>query len=142
MTCVSFSQFRMLLLVLLVVSENLIIIITILTRDMLHWLPIKQRINFKIAVLTYKALHQQAPCYITSMCHLASDSSGLICHRSATNSELIPASWNSVFYGKRSFYYAAPKVWNSLPVFTRHQNSFAAFTKDLKTVLFNQAYFA
>ena len=116
--------------------------ITILTRDMLHWLPIKQRINFKIAVLTYKALHQQAPCYITSMCHLASDSSGLICHRSATNSELIPASWNSVFYGKRSFYYAAPKVWNSLPVFTRHQNSLAAFTKDLKTVLFNQAYFA
>jgi hypothetical protein len=33
----------------------------------LHWLPIKHRITFKIALTctTFKALHGSAPCYIT-----------------------------------------------------------------------------
>ena len=31
----------------------------------LHWLPVSQRIKFKILLLTYKALHGQSPQYIT-----------------------------------------------------------------------------
>ena len=27
----------------------------------LHWLPVRQRIDFKLAVLVYKALHGQLP---------------------------------------------------------------------------------
>ena len=30
----------------------------------LHWLPIEQRIPFKIAVITFKVLHGAAPSYI------------------------------------------------------------------------------
>ena len=30
----------------------------------LHWLPVKFRIDFKILMLTYKALNNQAPDYI------------------------------------------------------------------------------
>ena len=26
-----------------------------------HWLPIRERINFKILILTYKCMHGQAP---------------------------------------------------------------------------------
>ena len=33
----------------------------------LHWLPIEQRITFKIAVITFKALHGAAPSYITDL---------------------------------------------------------------------------
>ena len=33
----------------------------------LHWLPISQRINYKILLLTYKALNGQAPSYITEL---------------------------------------------------------------------------
>ena len=33
----------------------------------LHWLPIKYRINFKILLITYKALHGLAPNYITEL---------------------------------------------------------------------------
>ena len=33
----------------------------------LHWLPIKYRINFKILVIKYKALHGLAPNYITEL---------------------------------------------------------------------------
>ena len=33
----------------------------------LHWLPIEQRITFKIAVITFKVLHGSAPDYITEL---------------------------------------------------------------------------
>ena len=33
----------------------------------LHWLPVNQRINYKILLLTYKALNGQAPSYITEL---------------------------------------------------------------------------
>ena len=33
----------------------------------LHWLPIPYRIDFKILMLTYKALHSLAPSYLTSL---------------------------------------------------------------------------
>ena len=32
-----------------------------------HWLPIKQRIDYKIFALVYKALHGQAPSDVTEM---------------------------------------------------------------------------
>ena len=40
----------------------------------LHWLPVEQRIAFKILVLTYKAIHHQSPDYISSMLQLRTDS--------------------------------------------------------------------
>ena len=33
----------------------------------LHWLPIEQRIKFKILSITFKALNKQAPNYITDL---------------------------------------------------------------------------
>ena len=33
----------------------------------LHWLPVNQRINYKILLLTFKALNGQAPSYITEL---------------------------------------------------------------------------
>ena len=33
----------------------------------LHWLPVKRRIDFKIALLVYKALNGQAPAYIADL---------------------------------------------------------------------------
>jgi len=36
----------------------------------LHWLPVQQRIDFKMAVLVYKALHGQLPQYLAENCQL------------------------------------------------------------------------
>jgi hypothetical protein len=58
----------------------------------LHWLPIYQRLTFKVALLVYKCLHGLAPSYLTELCqpvsgiagrwHLQSaDSSMLFIHR-------------------------------------------------------------
>jgi len=37
-------------------------------RDHLHWLPVPQRVQFKLCLLTYKALHGLAPLYIADLC--------------------------------------------------------------------------
>ena len=39
----------------------------------LHWLPAKQRIDFKLAVLVYKSLHSLAPPYLSEDCQLVMD---------------------------------------------------------------------
>ena len=36
----------------------------------LHWLPVHFRINFKMLVLTFRALHGQAPPYISDLIKL------------------------------------------------------------------------
>uniref|UniRef100_A0A3P9DJ14 THD domain-containing protein n=1 Tax=Maylandia zebra TaxID=106582 RepID=A0A3P9DJ14_9CICH len=35
----------------------------------LHWLPVKSRIEFKILLLTYKVLNNQAPSYLNDLVH-------------------------------------------------------------------------
>ena len=35
----------------------------------LHWLPIHQRISFKLLVLTYKCLHEEGPAYLIELLH-------------------------------------------------------------------------
>lgn len=114
--------------------------VTPILRDHLHWLPIKERIDFKIAVLTYKSLHQQAPDYLSTMCIPATSLSALGRSRSATHGDLRPAVWHSAHYGRRGFRFAAPEVWNKLPVKIRRHQTLISFRKQLKTFLFKTAY--
>ena len=39
----------------------------------LHWLPVKQRIHFKLTVLVYKSLHGLALPYLSDDCQLVTD---------------------------------------------------------------------
>ena len=36
----------------------------------LHWLPVRYRVNFKILLLTFKALYGMAPSYIIDLIHI------------------------------------------------------------------------
>ncbi len=38
--------------------------------ESLHWLPVGYRIQFKVLVLTFKALHGQAPGYLSELLHV------------------------------------------------------------------------
>ena len=78
----------------------------------LHWLPIEQRINFKILLITYKALNGKAPKYISDLLSPYSPGRNL---RSANQKLLCKASYNLKTYGARSFSCAAPLLWNSIP---------------------------
>src|SRR6218665_1125095 len=37
-------------------------------RDVLHWLPLRQRIEFRVSVLVWYSLIGQAPAYLTDLC--------------------------------------------------------------------------
>ena len=98
----------------------------------LHWLPIEQRITFKVATMTYKALHHNAPSCLSELVipyiptrHLRSESKNLL---------TVPRIDSAA--GRRSFSYAAPHVWNSLPEKLRSCPSFESFRSLLKTHLF------
>ena len=105
----------------------------------LHWLPIKYRVEFKIVLLVYKALNNMAPIYISELlipkpsCErwtLRSDDQGLL-HIPKTNCKTL---------GDRSFAYAAPQLWNSLPLNVRNCDRISVFKKRLKTFPLRKAF--
>ena len=49
-------------------------------RNKLHWLPIRQRISFKLCLLVFRCLRGEAPPYLSEMLALASDSDALRSH--------------------------------------------------------------
>jgi hypothetical protein len=99
----------------------------------LHWLPIAFRIDFKIALLTYRCLHCLAPRYLSSLLRLPV-SSRLACDR------LISMKSRTNTYGCRSFKTYAPQLWNSLPQNVRIASSLAQFRSRLKTHLITVAF--
>lgn len=103
----------------------------------LHWLPIKARISFKLLLLTFKALHGQAPTYITELINPYIPTRNL---RSLDNNFLVTPKSNMKSYGDKSFSVAAPKMWNSLPKDIRSLDSLAHFKSAIKTYLFNIYY--
>ena len=103
----------------------------------LHWLPVHFRIDYKNLLLTYKALHNLAPTYLSDLLHeytpsrsLRSSSAGLL---------TVPTSRLSTL-GARAFSCTAPRLWNSLPPHIRHSDSITTFKSHLKTHLFKLAY--
>ena len=103
----------------------------------LHWLPINQRITFKLMLITYKAQNDQAPSYISDLLQPVSHTRSL---RSVTKRDLKVPRSKSVTYGDRCFSIAAPKLWNSLPSDIKSASSLTTFKRLLKTHLFKEAY--
>jgi len=58
-------------------------------RDHLHWLRARERMSFKVCVLTYKAMHDLAPCYLNEICIPVSTVFNLSALRSAARGELV-----------------------------------------------------
>ena len=104
----------------------------------LHWLPVKQRIDFKILLLTYKALNGLAPAYMRDLLIPYSPKRTL---RSTENHLLTPPRCRLEYFGKRSFAAAAPTLWNNLPLNIKQAPSVDIFKSRIKTHLFQLAYF-
>ena len=123
----------------LVFEESKFCHITPLLRA-LHWLPVVYRIVFKISLLIFKAIHKLAPTYISELVSLK-DTGGRYNLRLNTGKLLnIPSCKSLSTLGDRSFYMAAPKLWNDLPLFIRNISSVNVFKKALKTHLFQKAF--
>ena len=102
----------------------------------LHWLPIKQRIDYKICLLTHKTLTNQQPTYLYSSLSFPSHSVSTWSSDSLVLS--IPYVRSSL--GKRAFSVIGPRPWNSLPPDTRNSSSLLIFRSRLKTHFFKIAF--
>lgn len=105
--------------------------------ESLHWLPVDFRIQYKLLLLAFKALHGLAPPYISELLHPYQPNRNL---RSADQHLLVIPRTKYVTVGDRSFAKAAPTLWNALPLKNRSCPSLNSFKQQLKTYLFKCAY--
>ena len=70
----------------------------------LHWLPVSQRIDYKILFLTYKALNGQAPSYITELLKPCVPTRNM---RSSSKNLLNVPSVKLASYGHRCFVFCS-----------------------------------
>uniref|UniRef100_A0A672ZCU3 Reverse transcriptase domain-containing protein n=1 Tax=Sphaeramia orbicularis TaxID=375764 RepID=A0A672ZCU3_9TELE len=103
----------------------------------LHWLLVTYRIDFKILLLTYKALNGTGPSYIANSLinyvqtrTLRSSNAGLL----ATPRNITKKM------GDAAFTNYAPKLWNTIPKDIREASSLNIFKTKLKTFLFSLAF--
>ena len=73
----------------------------------LHWLPIPERIDFKLLLLTFKSLNDVAPPYMEELLVRYRPTRTL---RSAAKGLLVQPNYNLKTYGYRAFSYAAPNM--------------------------------
>ena len=103
----------------------------------LHWLPVHERIDFKLLLLTFKALNNLAPPYLQELLPLYKPTRSL---RSSNKGLLIVPRYKLKTYGYRSFSFQAPALWNSLPDEVRACTDLGAFKSKIKTFLFKRAF--
>ena len=104
----------------------------------LHWLPVEQRINYKIALICFKCLNDMAPIYLTNLLKIHQPKREL---RSSQDKLIFEKpKMNLRSYGERAFVYAGPLVWNSLPQDIRSLKNIETFKKYLKSHFFKLAF--
>ena len=102
----------------------------------LHWLPVRARISYKVALLTYKAHIMSSPDYLTRLFRSNVPTRSL--RSSVAPLLLVPRTQTNI--GKRAFSITAPLTWNALPNCVRQSDSLAIFKSRLKNALFTSAF--
>ena len=107
----------------------------------LHCLPLKARIEFKICLITFKALKFNQPSYIRELLSFSSHESTLGL-RSADDPYRLhePRAIGERGFDNRSFSYIAPRLYNKLPITIKLIDSLNTFKSHLKAFLFSRAY--
>ena len=100
----------------------------------LHWLPIEARITYKIACMTFRAINLSCPRYLSDLISIYTP--GRLLRSLSDTLKLTTPSSNTKTFGERSFSFAAPSIWNSLPLSIRSSDSDSSFRSSLKTHLF------
>ena len=104
----------------------------------LHWLPIQSRTTFKVLLTMYKISNGDAPEYLSDLVEPYTPSRSL--RSSSLNLYSIPRI-HSKTYGEREFSWMGPSLWNALPDALRKSPTIDSFKRNLKTHLFNSAFY-
>ncbi len=107
----------------------------------LHFLPVKERIAFKLALLTFKGLHHIAPSYISELLHLKDPNINYTLRRNAEPYKLRTDCKPNFKRTCGVFSVKAPLIWNSLPARIRTEKDMYRFKILLKTHFYDLAFF-
>jgi len=115
--------------------------ITPTLREELHWLPVPERIVFKLCVIIFKYRHQTAPQYPQELCIPVTASTSRRHLRCAPHVDLQVLACRTSGFGARSFAACAPKLWNFVPSSLRDPTlTLTLYCSRLKAHLFGLAY--
>ena len=103
----------------------------------LHWLPVNRWIDFKIALLVYKALNGQAPAYIADLLQPYDPPRKL---SSADKQFLSQPPCRLKSYGDRAFCCVAPVVWNNIPHSVKTAKTVDSLKVKLKTHFYSVSF--
>ena len=90
----------------------------------LHWLPVRERIIFKIMLLTYRGVNGMAPTFIERMLIPYKPQRSL---GSSESGQLVVPHSRLKGYGDRAFAVVAPTLWNNLPEHIRRAKTLGSF---------------
>ena len=102
----------------------------------LHWLPIKERITFKVLLIVYKSLNDLSPNYLRCLFKYCHPSRSL----RLSSRKLLVVKRTRTKYGARALANFGPKLWNQLLLSIRTADTVSQFKSLLKTHLFNDYY--
>ena len=102
----------------------------------LHWLPVRERIEYKVGYLTFKSKLTGQPAYLSDIIQTYNPIRNL--RSSDQNKLVIPFVRTKI--ASRAFSVAAPNIWNQLPETVRNSETIPDFRKNMKTFLFNRAF--
>src|SRR6218665_364071 len=102
-----------------------------LLRDVLNWLPVLFRIEYKLCLLVFLSLHKAAPEYLCDCCIGTHSSASGLRLRSLEKTDLRVRRMR-MHFGDRAFSAAGPRCWNSLPPAIRLADSVDSFKVQLK----------
>ena len=105
----------------------------------LHFLPIRFRLMFKVALLCFKCLNNIAPRYLCELINPKQQSyTNLRIDEDVFLLNNLPRP--QFVKSQKAFCYSGPQVWNELPYIVRSSENLEVFKKKLKTHYFKMAF--
>ena len=105
----------------------------------LHWLPIRCRIQYRIATTVHQCLNE--PSYPEYLKELVTPYVPPRQLRSSSRNNIVKPRTKLKTCGQRAFPYQAATIWNELPLYLKEIESLPIFKKHLKTHLFKQHFY-
>ena len=106
--------------------------------EKLDWLPISERIKYKVACMCFSAINGSGPAYLSEPLHVYTPSCTL--HYSSDTRMLRIQQYKHKTRGFHTFSCFGPHIWNSLPQGLRHCSTLSSFKTKLKTFIFSQYF--
>ena len=104
--------------------------ISLLHAHQTHWLPVKQRVSYKQALITFNVLHHNTPRYLRDLLTIHNPSRNL---RSSSH-YLLSVGYMRTVSSSHCYKHSAATNWNDLPYDSRNCDSVSVLSVNLKVI--------